>query len=149
MRAGGPAAYCRYMHGAGGPAAYCRYMGQGVQLLIVGTLGHVQGVQLLTVSAYGRDYSEYMGEGSSCLQCCNAAFRFQHSNLQSTQPEVFSCFKPAPNIGSDCLPDPGRPVAESLIHIRWSKIHYYTRVTKPGYQFEIWLLGGMNQRGIR
>ena len=73
-------------------------------------------------------------------------------NWLCTQPEIFSCFKPAPNIESDCLPDPGRPVAESLIHIRWSKIDsykYYTRVTKYGYQSEIWLRTGMNQCGIR
>ena len=44
-----PLVYNGYMR-AGGPAAYCGNIGQGVQLLIVGTLGHVQEVLLLTVS---------------------------------------------------------------------------------------------------
>ena len=54
---------------AGGPAAYCGNMGQGVQLLIVGTLAHMQGVQLLTVSTLEAESTvSTQGQGSSCLQ---------------------------------------------------------------------------------
>ena len=53
---------------AGGPAAYCGNMGQGVQLLIVGTLGHMQGVQLLSEYIGAEGTVSTQGQGSSCLQ---------------------------------------------------------------------------------
>ena len=45
MRAG-----LQWIHEGRGSSCLLWEHGQGVQLLIVGTLGHVQGVQLLTVS---------------------------------------------------------------------------------------------------
>ena len=52
---------------AGGPAAYCGNMGHADQLLIVGTLGHVQGVQLLSEYIGAESTVSTHGQGSSCL----------------------------------------------------------------------------------
>ena len=49
---------------AGGPAAYCGNMGQES----IGTLEHVQGVQLLSEYIGAESTVSTQGQGSSCLQ---------------------------------------------------------------------------------
>ena len=60
--------YNGYMRAGRGSSCLLWEHGAGVQLLTVGTLGHVQGVQLLSEYIGAESTVSTQGQGSSCIQ---------------------------------------------------------------------------------